>query len=117
LTDKRLEDVLLPDIALVPQDFRDILRALSYDFATTGVCAIAFLSILLRKPVSFYGFDFYRPTQTHAYFNNKPADAFIGHENEYEFYLLDKFFGNLVSSDGPLMNGILECGKPVRALA
>jgi hypothetical protein len=84
-----------PGACLMPVEIRTLLRALSYEFATTGVCAAVLLSWLFRKKLVLFGFDFFSPTTAIHFFSDEKPDIFIGHETAFERFLLASLsFGN-----------------------
>ncbi len=78
---------LTKQIATVPVEVRSLLRSLSYEFATTGLCAVVMLSILLQKDITLHGFDFYA-SQKPVHFFSSSSEVFIGHETAVEKFIL-----------------------------
>jgi Glycosyltransferase family 29 (sialyltransferase) len=94
-----LFDDLDEEISLVPVEIRSVLRSLSYDFATTGLCCLVLLFLRLRE-VQVFGFDFYSPKTATHFFSAKSAEVFIGHETAFEEFLVTSVFGRIANESG-----------------
>lgn len=88
-------------ISLVPIEVRTIIRALSYEFATTGLCTLVLMSMLLRKEIAVFGFDFYSAKSAIHFFSKTSKEAFIGHETVFEAFVVNSVYGRLDSSSMP----------------
>lgn len=86
-----------PDIPSMPEPLCELLASLTYSRSTTGLMAITLLSMVLRKSVSLYGFNFFEPGREAHYFG--AANIFLGHEAAYERWfvrvMLDRLLPNL----------------------
>ena len=60
----------------------DPLGAVGYERPSTGFLAILLVALLLRRPLTLYGFDFFQPGQRGHYFGG--ANGALRHELTYE---------------------------------
>ncbi len=66
----------------LPRALGTAAEALAYRAPTTGFLGVLLAAVLLRRPVTLYGFDFFRPGAPGHYFG--PATAAQHHELAYE---------------------------------
>lgn len=74
----------------LPRAVADLVGTITYPGPTTGFLAAVLVGLLLERPVTLYGFDFFRPGAEHHYFGaNRVAAA---HEPAYERWFVTRFW-------------------------
>uniref|UniRef100_UPI0022EA7FB9 glycosyltransferase family 29 protein n=1 Tax=Falsiroseomonas oryzae TaxID=2766473 RepID=UPI0022EA7FB9 len=78
-----------PDPPALPAPFAPLVGQVGYRRGTAGFQAILLIALLLHRPVTLYGFDFFRAGQPGHYYG--PATAALGHELAYERWFCTTF--------------------------
>ena len=76
-------------VSRIQPKLREIYRSFFYTRPTTGLMGIILISVVLRKNLDIYGFDFYNHTTAHYFPSSAPV--FLGHELQYEQWFLKHF--------------------------
>lgn len=73
----------------VPRALAEAVVALGYGHPTTGFFALLLVALLLRRRVTLFGFDFFRPGRPGHYYGDTTAGA--QHELAYERWMAERF--------------------------
>ncbi len=77
----------------VPISLIRLISALSYGRGTTGFRAIVLVAMILRRPATLFGFDFFQPGQQGHYYD--AASAALQHELAYEEWFVTRLLPTL----------------------
>ena len=76
-------------VSRIQPKLREFYRSFFYTRPTTGLMGIILISVVLRKSLDIYGFDFYSQSTAHYFPSSSPV--FLGHELQYEQWFLKHF--------------------------
>ena len=82
-------------VTTMPPPARNLLSCVTYPAATTGLITIAFVALLLDRPVTLYGFDFFADLNKPHYFGQQ-SGAFLGHELAFERWYAQTFLPRIL---------------------
>ncbi len=82
-------------VTTMPPQGRSLLSSVTYSAATTGLITIAFVALLLDRPLRLFGFDFFADLDRPHYFGQQTG-AFLGHELAFERWYAQTFLPRIL---------------------
>jgi hypothetical protein len=89
VTDRPPANGRRPHPPCIPPPVMRVIRQASYSGPTTGFSGIVLTALLLNRPVTLFGFDFFQPGQPGHYFGE--AAAALQHEVGFERWFVTRF--------------------------